>query len=113
MSRSDARRENKHQPHFRENQLRAILYASIYNDIHNMTATTVRIDTETKALISERKNHSRESLEDVIKRMIKVYDVDRHLCDGEIKAVERGIQDVRVGRTISGTDLRKKLGLTH
>ena len=76
-----------------------------------MTATTVRIDTETKALISDRKNHSRESLEDVIKRMIAVYDVDRHLSDGELKAVELGMQDVRAGRTISGADLRKKLGL--
>ena len=76
-----------------------------------MAATTVRIDAETKALISDRKNHPRESLEDVIKRMIAVYDADRHLSDGELKAVERGMQDVRAGRAISGVDLRKKLGL--
>ncbi len=76
-----------------------------------MTATTVRIDAETKTLISDRKNHPRESLEDVIKRMIAVYDMDRHLNDDELKAVERGMQDVRAGRIISGSDLRKKLGL--
>ncbi len=76
-----------------------------------MTATTIRINTETKALISDRKNHPRESLEDVIKRMIAVYDADRHLNDDELKAVERGMQDVRAGRTIFGADLRKKLGL--
>lgn len=79
--------------------------------MHNMAATTVRIDAETKALISDRKNHPRESLEDVIKRMIAVYDMDRHLSDDELKAVERGMQDVRAGRTISGANLRKKLGL--
>ncbi|MDE0090664.1 MAG: hypothetical protein OXP12_04825 [Thaumarchaeota archaeon] len=76
-----------------------------------MTTTTVRIDTETKTLISDRKNHPRESLEDVIKRMIAVYDMDCHLSDDELKAVERGMRDVRAGRTISGADLRKKLGL--
>ena len=90
---------------------RTILYTAIYKDMHNMTATTVRIDVETKALIADRKNHPRESLEDVIKRMIAVYDTDRHLSDDELKAVERGMRDVRAGRTISGADLRKKLGL--
>ncbi|MDE0266314.1 MAG: hypothetical protein OXK17_04730 [Thaumarchaeota archaeon] len=71
----------------------------------------MRIDAETKALISDRKNHPRESLEDVIKRMIVIYDMDRHLNDDELKAVEQGVQDIRMGRTTSGADLKKKLGL--
>lgn len=96
--------ENKSLPH-------TILYIVTYRSIHSMTATTVRIDVETKALISDRKNHPRESLEDVIKRMITVYDMDRHLSDGERKGVERGMQDVRARRIIPSAELRKKLVL--
>ena len=76
-----------------------------------MAASTMRINDETKALIADRKNHPRESLEDVVKRMIAVYDTDRRLDDDELRAVERGMQDIRAGRTIPSADLREKLGL--
>ena len=76
-----------------------------------MATTTMRISAETKELIADRRDHPGEPLEDVIKRMMASYDMDRRLYDDEAGAVELGMRDIRAGRTIPASDLRKKLGL--
>ena len=74
------------------------------------TMSTMKVSQETKQMIVERKNHEKETIEDVLKRMIAYYDIDRYLDEDEIMAVKEGMDDIRAGRTISDSDLRKEIG---
>ncbi len=82
----------------------------IYHDI-SMSITTIRITSEIKNEIANRANFPGETMESILKRMLEHYDMDLYLNKEEVKTVQKGLDDIKAGQTVSSSELRKKLGL--
>lgn len=72
--------------------------------------TTVRMKTDTKALLDDLKINPRETYDDVVRRLVKLAYDDEPLTKEEIEAMEEGIADIKVGRVRSLRDVMKDLG---
>jgi hypothetical protein len=72
--------------------------------------TTVRMRTDTKALLDDLKLSPRETYDDVVRRLAESAYDDEPLTPEEITAMEEGIADIKAGRTRSLRDVMKDLG---
>jgi predicted transcriptional regulator len=85
---------------------------SIYMHIRRYMpqVTTVRMRTDTKALLDDLKLSPRETYDDVVRRLAEAAYDDEPLNPEEIKAMEEGIADIKAGRVRSLSDVMKDLG---
>jgi hypothetical protein len=72
--------------------------------------TTVRMKTDTKALLDDLKINPRETYDDVVRRLATLAYDDEPLTKEEIEAMEEGIADIKAGRVRSLRDVMKDLG---
>jgi len=85
---------------------------SIYTHIHQYMpqVTTVRMRTDTKALLDDLKLSPRETYDDVVRRLAEAAYDDEPMTPEEINAMEEGIADIKAGRVRSLSDVMKDLG---
>jgi len=72
--------------------------------------TSVRMKSETKALLDDLKLYPRETYDDVVKRLAKAAYDDEPVTPEEILAMEEGVADIKAGRVRSLRDVMKDLG---
>jgi len=72
--------------------------------------TTVRMRTDTKALLDDLKFNPRETYDDVVRRLAKAAYDEEPLAPEEIEAMEEGIADIKAGRVRSLHAVMKDLG---
>ena len=72
--------------------------------------TTVRMRTDTKALLDDLKLNPRETYDDVVRRLAESAYDDEPMTPDEIEAMEEGIADIKAGRIRSLRDVMKDLG---
>jgi predicted transcriptional regulator len=72
--------------------------------------TSVRMRTETKALLDDLKLNPRETYDDVVRRLAEAAYDDEPLTPEEIEAMEEGIADLKAGRSRSLDEIMKELG---
>lgn len=72
--------------------------------------TSVRMRTDTKALLDDLKLNPRETYDDVVRRLAEAAYDDEPLTAEEIEAMEEGIADLKAGRSRSLDEIMKELG---
>ena len=72
--------------------------------------TTVRMRTDTKALLDDLKLNPRETYDDVVRRLAEAAYDDEPVTREEIEAMEEGIADIKAGRIRPLRDVIKDLG---
>lgn len=72
--------------------------------------TSVRMRTDTKALLDDLKLNPRETYDDVVRRLAEAAYDDEPLTPEEIEAMEEGIADLKAGRSRSLDEIMKELG---
>ncbi len=72
--------------------------------------STMKISHETKQQIGNFRNYPKEPLEQVVKRMIEIYEEDLILTD-DVKGIQKSLDDLKAGRVYSHEQIKKELGL--
>ena len=73
--------------------------------------TTVRVETKTKKELNYFKNFSKESYDDVIKRLINIGKETEKLEKDEIRQIEKSLEDIKKGRVLTLKDAEKQWGI--
>lgn len=74
------------------------------------TVTTIRMKTETKALLDDLKLFPRETYDDVVRRLAELAYDDEPLTKEEIEAIAESEDDIRAGRVQSFDAVLKEIG---
>ena len=74
-------------------------------------ATTIQVDEKTKSKLEKMKIYKRESYDDVVNRLLHMAQDNETLSKDTIKNIEKGVADIKAGRTYTSDQVRKKLGL--
>ena len=84
---------------------------TIYTHIHQYMAqvTTIRMRTDTKALLDDLKLNPRETYDDVVQRLANAAYDNEPLTPEEIAAMEEGIADIKAGRVRPLREIMKEL----
>ncbi len=72
--------------------------------------TSVRMRTDTKALLDDLKLNPRETYDDVVRRLAEAAYDDEPLTPEEIEAMEEGIADLKAGRSRPLDEIMRELG---
>ena len=72
--------------------------------------TTVRMRTDTKALLDDLKLTPRETYDDVVRRLAEAAYDDEPMTPEEIEAMEEGIADLKAGRVSTLDEIMKECG---
>ena len=73
--------------------------------------TTIVIHKDLKSRLDEVKLHPRETYNEVIERLLDCSVDDEPLSDETLLAIEEGLEDIRMGRTIPMEEVMKELGI--
>lgn len=76
-----------------------------------MEQSTVRLSKKIKNELKRQMNHSSETYESVIARLLKNSQEDDVLSPATIKNIEEGVADIKAGRVHTSEQVRKRLGL--
>ena len=74
-------------------------------------ATTIQLENKTRTRLEKMKMFSRESYNDVIKRLINIAENDEDLGVESIRAIEKSLDDIKKGRIYPLKQVEKELGL--
>lgn len=72
-------------------------------------ATTIQIDKKVRDKLKQLKIHPRESYNNVIERLIELRTDEGELSEDTIRDIEKSLEDVRAGRTLSMNEVKKRL----
>ena len=72
-------------------------------------ATTIQIDRKVRDKLKQLKIHPRESYNNVVERLIELRTDEGELSEDTIRDIEKSLQDVRAGRTLSMNEVKKRL----
>jgi predicted CopG family antitoxin len=72
-------------------------------------ATTIQIDKKVRDKLKKLKIHPRESYNNVVERLIELRTDEGELSEETIRDIEKSLQDVRAGRTLSMDEVKKRL----
>lgn len=72
--------------------------------------TTVRMRADTKALLDDLKLNSRETYDDVVRRLAEAAFDNEPMTAEEIAAMEEGIADLKAGRVYTLDEVMKECG---
>ncbi len=74
--------------------------------------TSIQLENKTKSKLNKMKIFPKESYDDVVNRLIYVAEDDEGvLSTSTIKDLEEALDDVKKGRLLSHSQVKKKLGL--
>jgi predicted transcriptional regulator len=76
-----------------------------------MEQSTIKLSKKLKNELRKQMNHSRETYEAVIARLLKITQEDDVLSEEVIKNIEEGVADIKAGRVYTSEQVKKKLGL--
>ena len=76
-----------------------------------MEQSTIKLSKKIKNDLKKQMNHTGETYESVITRLLKITQEDDVLSKQVIKNIEAGIVDIRAGRVYTSEQVKKKLGL--
>jgi predicted transcriptional regulator len=76
-----------------------------------MEQSTIKLSKKLKNELRKQMNHSRETYETVIARLLKNTQEDEVLSEEVIKNIEEGIADIKAGRVYTSDQVKKKLGI--
>ena len=65
-----------------------------------MEKTTLQVSSNTLERLKFLKNFERQSYDEVLNLLIDNYEEDEVLTDEEMKSIQRGLEDIRAGRTV-------------
>ncbi len=83
-----------------------------YRLLQYTMATTIQLEKKTKSKLNKMKIFPKESYDDVVNRLIYVAEDDEGvLSTSTIKDLEEALDDVKKGRLLSHSQVKKKLGL--
>lgn len=75
-------------------------------------ATTIQLEKKTKSKLNKMKIFPKESYDDVVNKLINIAEDDEGvLSTSTIKDLEEALDDVKKGRLLSHSQVKKKLGL--
>lgn len=88
-------------------------YIRVYHSIlrYTMEQSTIKLSKKIKNDLKKQMNHSGETYEMVITRLLKTIQEDDVLSQRVIKNIEEGIADIKAGRIYTSDQVKKKLGL--
>lgn len=72
-------------------------------------APTIQRDKKVREKLKQLKIHPRESYNKVVERLIESRTEERELSEDTIRDVEKSLEDVRAGRTLSMTEVKRRL----
>jgi hypothetical protein len=72
-------------------------------------ATTIQLDKKVRDKLKELKIHPRESYNKVVERLIALRTDEGVLSEDTIRDIERSLEEVRAGKTISMYEVKKRL----
>ena len=73
--------------------------------------TTIQVEKKLRDRLAGLKLHPRESYNKVIERLVDIRTDEGVLSEETILNIEKGLEDVRNGRTLSTKEARHKLGI--
>ena len=74
--------------------------------------TSIQLENKTKSKLNKMKIFPKESYDDVVNKLINIAEDDEGvLSKSTIKDLEEALDDVKKGRLLSHSQVRKKLGL--
>ena len=76
-----------------------------------MEQSTIKLSKKIKNDLKKQMNHSGETYETVIVRLLKITQADDVLSPSIIKNIEEGVADIKAGRVYTSEQVKKKLGL--
>lgn len=71
--------------------------------------TTIQLDKKTRDRLKELKMHPRESYNKVVERLLVLRTDEGDLSEETIRGIERSLEDVKAGRTLSMQDVKRRL----
>ena len=74
-----------------------------------MATTTIQLDKKVKAKLDALKIHPRESYSKVVERLVEIRSDEGVLSEETIKDIERSLEDIRAGRTLSMKEVERRL----
>lgn len=76
-----------------------------------MVSLSMKASPKLQAKLRGVRNYPKESLEDVVERLLYHYDLDTTLTDQEARDVKEGLDDIINGKVYTTEQLNAKLGL--
>ena len=73
--------------------------------------STMKISHETKQQIGNFRNYPKEPLEQVVKRMIEIYEDDLTLTEKDLNDIQKSLDDIKAGRVYTLEQVEKEFGL--
>lgn len=77
---------------------------------YNMEKTTIQINTETLEKLKTLKHFKKQSYNDILNNLIENIE-EETLSNEEINEIQRGLEDVKAGRTIPIEQVAEELGI--
>jgi hypothetical protein len=71
--------------------------------------TTIQLDRATRDRLKELKIHPRESYNKVVERLLSLRTDEGELSEETIIDIERSLEDIRAGRTLSMKQVKQRL----
>jgi predicted transcriptional regulator len=72
-------------------------------------ATTIQLDKKVRDRLKQLKIHPRESYNNVVERLIELRTDEGELSEDTIRDIEKSLEDVRAGRTLSMNEVKRRL----
>lgn len=72
-------------------------------------ATTIQLDKKVRDKLKELKLHPGESYNKVVERLISIKTDEGELSEETIKDIERSLEDIKAGRTLSMKQVKQRL----
>jgi hypothetical protein len=76
-----------------------------------MEKTTIQVNTQTLDRLKSLRVMERQSYDDLLNNLLDNYE-EEELTTEEIEGIQRGLEDIKAGRTISIEQLAKEIGIT-
>lgn len=77
-----------------------------------MERTTIQLNKDTKNILEKQKLYPHETFDHIIQRLLQKQDCDDQLSPRTIKNIEKGIKDIKAGRTYTTEQLNQELELS-
>jgi len=75
--------------------------------------TTIQLDKKVRDRLKELKIHPRESYSKVLERLLTIRTEDRELTEQTIRDIEKSLDDIKAGRTLSMNVVKKRLKISN
>ena len=75
--------------------------------------TTIQLDKKVRDRLKELKIHPRESYSKVLERLLTIRTEDGELTEQTIRDIEKSLDDIKAGRTLSMNVVKKRLKISN